>query len=70
MPADNGHHREAAAVLAEWHEVERTIRDLRPEIAKERALVVELTDLHAKARRLRIEYAEIIRGPALPARDG
>jgi hypothetical protein len=70
MPAEERHRRDAAAVLADWQEVERAIRDLKAGIAKERAVVVELAGLHAKARRLRVEYAEIIRGPAIPTRGG
>ena len=70
MPAEEPHRRDAAAVLADWQEVERAIRDLKAGIAKERAVVVELAGLHAKARRLRVEYAEIIRGPAIPTRGG
>jgi hypothetical protein len=70
QPAEEPHRREAAAVLADWQEVERAIRDLKTGVSKERALVVELARLHAKARRLRVEYAEIIRGPAIPSRGG
>ena len=70
LPADPAHRREAADVLADWREIERAILELKPSIAKERALVAELARLHAKARRLRVEYAEIIRGPAIPSRGG
>jgi hypothetical protein len=70
MPAEKHQRRDAAAVLADWQEVERAILDLKAGIAKERAMVVELAGLHAKARRLRVEYAEIIRGPAIPSRGG
>lgn len=58
--------REAAAVLADWREVEAAIRTLRSSILRERAPVAELAELHAEARRLRVEYAEIIRRPTTP----
>jgi hypothetical protein len=58
-------------VLADWREIERAMRNLQPSSANERSRVVaELADLHAEARRLRVEYTEIIRGPATRPRNG
>ena len=70
MPASGVRQREAAAVLADWRQVEAAIGTLRASTAKGRAHVTELADLHAEARRLRVEYAEIIRRPAISPRPG
>ena len=65
MPVSGVGQREAAAVLADWRGVEAAIGTLRSSSVRERAQVAELADLHAEARRLRVEYAEIIRRPTI-----
>jgi len=67
MPVSGVGQREAAAVLADWRGVEAAIGILRASTDKGRAHVAELADLHAEARRLRVEYAEIIRRPTISA---
>jgi len=65
MPVSGVGQREAAAVLADWRGVEAAIGILRASTDNGRAHVGELADLHAEARRLRVEYAEIIRRPTI-----
>jgi hypothetical protein len=65
MPVSGVGQREAAAVLADWRGVEAAIGILRASTDMGRAHIAELADLHAEARRLRVEYTEIIRRPTV-----
>jgi hypothetical protein len=68
MPASGVGRREAAAVLMDWREVESAIEVIRSSSVTGQAQIAELADLHAEARRLRVEYAEIIRRATTPGK--
>jgi hypothetical protein len=61
MPASGVGQRDVAAILAAWREVESAIAAVRSSGTQGPDQLAELAGLHAEARRLRVEYAEMIR---------
>jgi hypothetical protein len=53
--------REAAAILADWREVQRHLATVRGALLARQALFDELASLHAEAKGLRREYQALIR---------